>query len=78
MDKMAAISQSIFSDAFSGIKNFVFCLKFTGPINNIPALIQKMAWRQTGDKPLSEPMLTQFTDAYMRHQGEWVKRFVSA
>ena len=44
-------------------------LKFVpkGPINNIPALIQKMAWRQTGDKPLSEPMMTQFNDAYMRH-----------
>ena len=26
-----------------------------------------MAWRQTGDKPLSEPMMTQFNDAYMRH-----------
>ena len=23
-----------------------------------------------GDKPLSEPMLTRFTDAYMRHDGE--------
>ena len=39
-----------------------------GPINNIPALVQIMAWRLPGDKPLSEPMLTQFTDAYMRHQ----------
>ena len=28
-----------------------------GPINNIPALVQIMAWRQTGNKPLSEPML---------------------
>ena len=28
-----------------------------------------MAWRQIGDKPLSESMLTRFTDAYMRHQG---------
>ena len=28
-----------------------------------------MAWHWTGDKPLSEPMLTQFTDAYMRAQG---------
>ena len=26
-----------------------------------------MAWRRIGDKPLSEPMLTQFTDAYRRH-----------
>ena len=29
-----------------------------------------MAWHRIGDKPLSEPMLTQFTDVYMRHQGE--------
>ena len=29
-----------------------------------------MAWRQIGDKPLYEPMLTQFTDAYMQHKGE--------
>ena len=27
------------------------------PINNIPALVQIMAWRRPGDKPLSEPML---------------------
>ena len=40
---------------------------------NIPALVQIMAWRRIGDKPLSEPMLTQFTDAYVRHQGRWVK-----
>ena len=44
-------------------------LKFVskGPINNIPALIQIMAWRQWGDKPLSEQKIAQFTDAYMRH-----------
>ena len=28
-----------------------------GPINNIPALVQIMAWRHSGDKPLSEPMM---------------------
>ena len=34
-------------------------LKFVpkGPINNNPALVQIMAWRQSGDKPLSEPMV---------------------
>ena len=34
-------------------------LKFVpkGPINNIPALIQIMAWRRSVDKPLSEPMM---------------------
>ena len=42
-------------------------LKFVpmGPINNIPAMVQIMAWRPIGDNPLSEPMLTRFTDAYM-------------
>ena len=28
-----------------------------GPINNIPALVQIMACRRRGDKPLSETML---------------------
>ena len=34
-------------------------LKFipTGPINNVPALDQIMAWRRSGDKPLSGPMM---------------------
>ena len=34
-------------------------LKFVpkGPINNIPALVQIMAWRRSGDKPLSDPMM---------------------
>ena len=37
------------------------------PIDNKPALVQVMAWHLTGDKPLPEPMMTQFTNAYMRH-----------
>ena len=34
-------------------------LKFVSkvPINNIPVLVQMMAWRRPGDKPLSEPMM---------------------
>ena len=34
-------------------------LKFVpkGPNNNIPALVQIMAWRRPGDKPLSEPVM---------------------
>ena len=41
-------------------------LKFIpkGPIDNKSALVQVMAWRRPGDKPLLEPVLTQFTDAY--------------
>ena len=47
-------------------------LKFVprSPIDNKPALVQVMAWRRTGDKPLPESMLPQFPDAYMRHWGE--------
>ena len=37
------------------------------PIDNKPALVQVMAWRRIGGKPLPEPMMTQYTDAYMRH-----------
>ena len=42
-------------------------LKFVlkSPIDNIPALVQIMAWRRPDDKPVSEPMM--FTYAYMRH-----------
>ena len=36
------------------------------PIDNT-ALVQVMAWHQTGDKPLPELVMIQFTDAYMRH-----------
>ena len=44
-------------------------LKFVpkGPIGNKPALVQVLTWRRTGAKPFPELMLTQFTDAYMRH-----------
>ena len=44
-------------------------LKFVprSPIDIKPALIKVMAWRRIGDKPLPEPMMAQFTDAYMRH-----------
>ena len=28
-----------------------------GPIDNIPSVVQIMAWRRPGDKPLSEPMV---------------------
>ena len=44
-------------------------LKFVphGPFNNIPAFIQIMAWRRSGDKPLSEAMMKYVPDAYMRH-----------
>ena len=49
-------------------------LKFVprSPIENKRTLVQEMVWRLTGDKPLPEQMLIQFTDAYMRHQSRWI------
>ena len=35
-----------------------------GLIDNSIVLVQIMAWRRIGDKPLSEPMLTRLTDIY--------------
>ena len=49
-------------------------LKFVpkGPIKNIPALVQIMAWRRPGDKPLSEPVMVSLHSASMREfQGIW-------
>ena len=40
------------------------------PIDNKSELVHVIAWRRTGDKQLTEPMMTQFTDIYMRHKGE--------
>ena len=50
-------------------------LKFVpvGPINNIPALVQIMAWRLPGDKPLSEPMLVCLPRHICITQPQWVK-----
>ena len=62
-DKMDAISQTTLSNAFfvnENVRIFIeISLKFVpkGPVNNIPALVQIMAWRRPGDKPLSEPMM---------------------
>ena len=68
LDKMAAI----LADDIFIIISIQISLKFVpnGPIDNKSALVQVMAWRRTGDKPLPEAMMTQFTDAYMRHGGD--------
>ena len=36
-------------------------------IQNTPSLVQQMAGRQKGVKPLSEPMVTWFLGAYVHH-----------
>ena len=53
-------------------------LKFVpkGPINNIPALVQTMAWRRPGDKPLSEPMMVRLSMHICVTRPQWVKATV--
>ena len=55
-DKMAATLQTIFSMVYSFMKMFESRLNLL--IDNKPALVQVMTWRQTGDKPLSGPVQT--------------------
>ena len=42
-----------------------------GPINKIPALVQKMAWRRSGDKPLSEPMMVSLLTHICVTRSQW-------
>ena len=69
---MIAIFQTTFSNEFSWVKMLRFQLKFVpyGPVNKSSLiLIQIMGWCQTGDKPLTEPMMALFTDAHMCNSG---------
>ena len=52
-------------------------LKFApqGPINNIPALVQIMAWRLPGDKPLSGPMMVSLLTHICVSRPQWVKDY---
>ena len=43
-------------------------------IENKSTLIQVMAWSGTSNKPLTEPMMTQFNDAYMHHPASMTLR----
>ena len=73
LDKMAAVlADDVFNCIFLNENDRIqiqFSLKYVPriPIDNKPALVQLMAWRRIGNKPLSEPILIRFNDAYMRH-----------
>ena len=65
----------ITDDIFKSIFNESVWISITISLKFIPkvsvdyksALVQVMAWHRTGEKPLPKSMLTQFTDAYIRH-----------
>ena len=50
-------------------------LKFVpkASIDNIPALVQIMAWQWPGDKPLSEPMMVRLLTHLCVSRPQWVK-----
>ena len=50
-------------------------LKFVpkGQINNIPSLVQIMAWRRPGNKPLFEPMMVNLVKHICITRPQWVK-----
>ena len=78
-DKMDAISQTTFSNEFSWMKMIEFRLKLHWslfPINNIPALLQIMAWRHPGDKSLSEPIRVSLTTNICVARPQWVDNLV--
>ena len=78
-DKITAISQTKFSNAFPWIKNIPISLKISlkfvakVPINIIPAMAQIMAWRQPGDKPLFEPIMVSILMHICITRPQWVK-----
>ena len=77
-DKMAAIYQTAFSNAFPWMKMYEFRLKFVrkGSINNTPALVQIMAWRRLGDKPLSGLMMVRLPTHICVTRPQWVNKLV--
>ena len=76
------ISQITFSNAFSWMKMYEFGLRLhwslflraKGPINNIPSLVQIMAWCRSCDKPLSEPMVVSLLKHICVTGPQWVTR----
>ena len=76
------VSQTTLSNAFPWMKNarisFKISLKFVpkGSINNISALVQIMAWRRPGEKPLSETMIVCLKTHICVTRPQWVNSWV--
>ena len=70
---MAAIlADDIFKCAFLNEHDGIpiqMSLKFVprSPVDNTLALVHVMAWGQAGNKPLPEPLMTQYTDTNRQH-----------
>ena len=75
---MDAISQTTSSSAFSWMKMFEFRLKFQwslflrSQLTIFQHLVQIIAWRRPGDKPLSEPMMVNLLTHIWVTRSQWV------
>ena len=69
LDKIAAILADEISKRTLLNEKLLIEIVLKGPIDNNSALVQIMPCCLFGTKSLSEPMLTRFADAYMRHEG---------
>ena len=80
-DEMNNISQTTFSNVFSSMKMFQFRLKFHWRlfprVQLTIALVQIMAWRRSGDKPLSEPMIVRLPTHICTTRPQWVTTLTS-
>ena len=73
---LSMMSESTHWGRDSSMKIVVFDHNFIefptqGTINKILALVHIVAWRRSDDKPLSDPMMVNFNDAYMHHHFIW-------
>ena len=80
---MAADFLATLSNAFSWVKIHTFLLRLHWSlfprvqINNIPALVQVMAWCRPDDKALSEPMMVSLLMHICLTQLQWVKTHIT-
>ena len=66
------LRSNFLNEKFYSLIKFPLNFAAKRPIDNKSVLVWIMAWCRISDKPLSEPMLTWFTDAYIRFYGEMV------
>ena len=64
---MAAIFKPIFWNENRILIQILLRFVTKSPFNDNLSLVQMMARGPIGDEPVSEPMMTYFTDAYIRH-----------
>ena len=70
--KMFPFDDVIMMKIFESRLRFHWSVLPKGPINNIPALAQMMAWRQPGDKPLSKLMMVSLMTHICVTRPQWV------